>query len=339
MKKFTKTVATLLIAMGVFTSCDQNLTEELIASEESTEISNEEIKSAVETLSFKYSITAINDNDTEVIVSSDEELTSYGERNRKIRIVFPIDITVDSETITVNNKEEMKALVGKKKSNHRKQPFELVFPVTVTTADGDLVLEDKAAFKGYRETLEEKTRPTFVFPISVVFEEETIVINSEEELKALNPKKGDRPARPELVFPVSVLAADGDLIIEDKEAFKVYRNSLKKGTHPEFVFPISLIIDEETVVVNNEDELKALMPKRGHKPARPELVFPVSVVTEDGNLEIADQEAMKTYASSLEEGIRPIFVFPISFIIKGETVVVNSVEELKALKSKKRERK
>ena len=99
MKKFTNTVAALFIAMGVLTSCDQNLTEELIASEESTEISNEEIKSAVETLSFKYSITAINDDDTEVIVSSDDELTSYGERNGKVRIVFPIDITVDGASI------------------------------------------------------------------------------------------------------------------------------------------------------------------------------------------------------------------------------------------------
>lgn len=263
MKKFTNTVAALLIAMGVLTSCDQSLTEELISSEDSTELSSDEIKSAVETMSFKYSITAVNDDATETTISSDEELTSYAERNGKARIVFPIDITVDGETITVNSKEEMKALVGNKKRNHRKPPFELVFPVSVATTDGEIVVEDKEAFKAYRESLEEGTHPAFVYPISVVFEEETVVINSEEELKALKPEKGDKPARPELVFPISVVTADGDLEIADEESFKAYKESLEEGTRPEFVFPISLIFDEETVVVNDEDELKALMPKKG----------------------------------------------------------------------------
>lgn len=263
MKKFTSTIGALLIAMGVFTSCDQSLTEELIATEESSDISNEEIKSAVETLSFKYAITAVNDDDTEIVISSDEELTDYGNRNKKAKIVFPIEITVDGETITISSKEEMKALIGEKKKNHRTPPFSLVYPVTVTTVDGDVSIEDKEAFKAYRESLEEGTKPALVFPISVIIEEETIVINSEEELLALKPEKGDRPAKPELVYPISVVTADGDVEIADKETLKAYKESLEEGTHPEFVYPISVIVEEETVVVNNEDELKALLPKRG----------------------------------------------------------------------------
>lgn len=336
MKKFTNTVAALLIAMGVFTSCDQSLTEEIIASDTSEELSNEDIKSAVETLSFKYSITAVNDDDTEVVITNDEELTEYGERNGRAKIVYPIEITVDGETITVNSKEEMKALIGKKKGKHRRPPFELVFPVNVATADGEVTIEDKESFKAYRESLEEGTKPAFVYPISVIMDEETIVVNSEEELEALKPEKGDRPARPELVFPVSVVTADGDLEIADADAMKAYKETLEEGTRPEFVYPISIIVDEETIVVNSEEELEALKPE---KPAKPELVFPVSVVTADGDVEIADADALKDYKETLEEGTRPEFVFPISVIVDEETIVVNNTDELKALMPKKGRRK
>jgi hypothetical protein len=332
MKKFTNTIMALLVVIGVLTSCDQNLTEELIAIEDSTEISSDEIKSAVETLSFKYSITAVNDDDRKTTISSDEELTAYSEKNTRGKFVFPIEITVDGKTITVNDKSEMKALIGKKRRNHRKPNFTLVFPVTVATADGDVIVEDREAFKACRESLEEGTHPAFVYPISVVYKEETIIINSEEALKALKPERGEKPTRPELVFPVSVVTADGDLEITNKDAMKAYKETLEEGIRPEFVFPMSVIVHEKTVVVNNEEELKALMPKKRN---RLELVFPVSVVTTVGDLEIADQNAMKAYKETLEEGTHFEFVFPIYVIVHEKTVLVNNEAELKALKPKK----
>jgi hypothetical protein len=352
MKKFTKTVAALLLGMAIFTSCDQSLTEDLVSTNETietSELSSDEINSAIETMAFKYNISAIADDDSEVLISNDKELSEYVQKNRKARIVFPIDITVDGETITVNSKGEMKALVGKKKRGHNKPPFKLVFPVTVSTESGSIEIEDKEAFKAYRESLEKGTHPTFIYPISVIVDEETIVINSEEELKALRPEKGERRKRPELVFPVSVTTEAGDIEIADKEAMKTYKGTLEKGTHPAFVFPISLIINEDTVTVTNEDELKALFPKKGkgpkgdrahgERPNRPKLIFPISVTTDAGDIEIADKEAMKVYVDTLEKGTHPTFVFPISLLINKETVTVNSEEELKALKPKKGRKK
>jgi hypothetical protein len=340
MKKFTKSIAVLLIAMGVFTSCNQNQTEELVISEESAELSNEEIKSAIETMSFKYSIKVINDDDLEITISSDEELASYGDRTKKAKIVFPIYISVDGETITINNKEEMKALVRKKKKSHRKQPFEIIFPVTISTVEGNLVLDDKEAFKAYRESLEQGIYPTIVYPISVIFEEETLIINSETELKAL---KTDKTSRPTFLFPVSVKTTDGDLEISDAISLKTYRETLEEGTYTEFVFPISVIIDEEIVIVQNNDELNVLMPTKGDKSkgtksSHIEFVFPVSVVTTDGSLEVSDAGSLKLYRETLEEGSYAEFVFPISVIIDEETIIVNNQEELKALKNKKRTR-
>ncbi|WP_139957241.1 hypothetical protein [Flavicella sediminum] len=353
MKRFTNTVAILAVAMTVFTSCQENASEDLVGTALATtqDLTSDEISSAIETMAINYSITVIGEDDGTLEISNDDELAEYGKKHAKPRIEFPIEITVDGEVITVNSKEELKALIGNKKKNHRTPPFELVFPVSVTTEDGTQEIADKEAFKAYRESLEKGTHPAFVFPISVIIDEETIVVNSEEELKELMPAN-DRPARPEFVFPVSVTTETGTEEIADQEAFKTYVQSLEEGTHPAFVFPISVVIDEETIAVNSEEELKTLMPKKGDKGgreggqkpgqggegqagARPEFVFPLSVTTEAGTEEIADQEAFKTYVQSLEEGTHPTFVFPISVVIDEETTVVNSEEELKALMPKK----
>ena len=345
MKRFTKTVATVIMSMAIFASCQQNLTEDLAESEalneaaSGTDLSSEEIISAADNISISYSITAIADDNSEIEITNDASLKEYGNKNKKPRIKFPIEIVVDGETVTVNTKEELKALIGESKKGHRPPPFELVFPVTVTTATGDLVIADKEAFKAHIDSLEKGTRPAFVFPISIIINDETTVVNSEEELKAIldaNKPDNDRPERPEFVFPISVVTATGNLEIADEAAMKAYVDTLEKGTHPTFVFPISLIIDDETVIVNNEEELKALMPKKGgERPERPEFVFPISVVTATGNLDIADEAAMKAYMDTLEKGTHPTFVFPISLIIDNETVVVNNEEELKALMPKK----
>ena len=68
-----------------------------------------------------------------------------------------------------------------------------------------------------------------------------------------------------MVFPVSVVTEDGNLEIEDKEAMQAYKETLEEGTRPEFVFPITVRIDSEEFTVNDEDELKALFPKKRKK--------------------------------------------------------------------------
>ena len=72
-----------------------------ITSETLTEsdLSSEELASAVETLSIHYSITVISDDNSEVEINSDADLTSYSKSYGKAKIKFPIEITVDGETI------------------------------------------------------------------------------------------------------------------------------------------------------------------------------------------------------------------------------------------------
>jgi len=62
MKRFTNTISSLLIAMALLTSCGESAVKENSGSETLTEsdLSSEELASAVETLSIRYSITVIS---------------------------------------------------------------------------------------------------------------------------------------------------------------------------------------------------------------------------------------------------------------------------------------
>ena len=162
-----------------------------ITSETLTEsdLSSEELASAVETLSIRYSITVISDDNSEVEINSDADLTSYSKSYGKAKIKFPIEITVDGETILIEDHKELKALIGRKKKGQRPPPFKLVYPISVNTAEGVLEIADREAMKTYKQSLEKGVRPEFVFPISVTVGEDEIEVNSKEALKKLFQKR------------------------------------------------------------------------------------------------------------------------------------------------------
>ena len=165
-----------------------------ITSETLTEsdLSSEELASAVETLSIRYSITVISDDNSEVEINSDADLTSYSKSYGKAKIKFPIEITVDGETILIEDHKELKALIGRKKKGQRPPPFKLVYPISVNTAKGVLEIADREAMKAYKQSLEKGVRPEFVFPISVTVGEDEIEVNSKEALKKIFHKRKRR---------------------------------------------------------------------------------------------------------------------------------------------------
>jgi len=195
MKRFTNTISSLLIAMALLlTSCGESAVKEISGSETLTEsdLSSEELASAVETLSIRYSITVISDDNSEVEINSDADLTSYSKSYGKAKIKFPIEITVDGETILIEDHKELKALIGRKKKGQRPPPFKLVYPISVNTAEGVLEIADREAMKAYKQSLEKGVRPEFVFPISVTVGEDEIEVNSKEALKKLFHKRKRR---------------------------------------------------------------------------------------------------------------------------------------------------
>ena len=172
----------------------ENAVKEISGSETLTEseFSREELASAVETLEISYSITVISDDNSEFKINSDSDLTSYSKRTGKAKIKFPIEITVDGETILIQDHKELKALIVRKKKGHRHTSFKLVYPISVNTAEGVLEIADREAMKTYKQSLEKGVRPEFVFPISVTVGEDETEVNSKEALKKLFHKRKKR---------------------------------------------------------------------------------------------------------------------------------------------------
>ena len=259
------------MAMALLTSCGENAVKEISGSETLTEseFSSEELDSAVETLEISYSITLISDDNSEFKINSDADLTSYSKRYGKANIKFPIEITVDGETIIIEDHKELKALIGKKKKGQRPPPFKLVYPISVNTTEGVLEIADREAMKNYKKSREKGVRLKFVFPNTRKVGEDKNKVNNKEALKKpLQKRKRRGHKRRKLVYPISVNTAEGVLEIADRKAMKVYKQSLEKGVRLEFVFPISVKVGEDEIEVNSKEALKKLLQKRkrrGHK--------------------------------------------------------------------------
>lgn len=329
MKVFTKTFIALTIIVSSLVSCQDSITEDLDLFEAEASLTHEDVTNIVETMIVSYPVAAIANNSATTILTNDFDLEDYAAATSRPQINFPFDITVDGETVTITDMKQLKTLIKAHKG--RKKP-EFVFPISVELVDGSTQeIADKDALRGYLDSLDEGVKPIFVFPLSVKVKDQIIEVSNEEELKAFigRPAKGRRP---HLVFPLSVeLDGGGTLEIADKEEFKAYLDTLADGVKPVFVFPISVEKNGETIVVNSQEEFDALV-KKPKKGKRPEFVFPVSVVLDGGGtFEIADIDALKAYHESLGKGIRPTYVFPLSIIKDGETIVINSQEELDAL--------
>jgi len=103
---------------------------------------------------------------------------------------------------------------------------------------------------------------------------------------------------------------------------------------PRINFPFDITIDGKVITISNIKLLKKLIKKYiGHK--KPRFVFPVSVELEDGSAqEIADKEGLRAYLDSLDEGVKPVFVFPLSVLINGKTIEVSNANELIAIMGK-----
>ena len=175
-----------------FTNSDDDTST--ITSETLTEsdLSSEELAYALETLSIHYSFTVTLEDNSEVEISSDADLNSYSKNYGKTKIKFPIEITVDGETVHIEDHKELKALIGRKKKGQRPPPFKFVYPISVNTAKGVLEIADREAMKAYKQSLEKGVRPEFVFPISVTVGEDEIEVNSKEALKKLFHKRKKR---------------------------------------------------------------------------------------------------------------------------------------------------
>lgn len=166
----------------------------------------------------------------------------------------------------------------------------------------------------------------------------------------------------EFVFPVTIAFPDSTTAevgsyAEMREAIKTWREAnLDVQGRPSLVFPLSLLDENgEVVVVESKEQLVELGIKciRGyfgkHGPKRPKhhhgdhdfcftLAFPVTMQFPNGDTVTYDTKealhaALKEWRINHRGPARPRPTFPFNVTLKdGTSQVINSVEDLKALK-------
>ena len=252
---------------------------------------------------------------------------------------------------------------GGRHGGKRRIHFELIYPVSFTMPDGTTITVDskqdfrEQAKSWYEANPETQGKPSLVFPVEVIVDEEIIPINSEEEMKAFKERllEESRERPYEFVFPISFIMPDGTTLTanseeELKELIKAwYEANPDTKERPELVYPVDLMLaDGEIITINSEEEMrefkKSIREGHGHGHRPFEFVFPVSFTMPDGSTIMANSgkelyELIKAwYEANPESEEEPELVFPVDLELKdGEIITINSQEEMEEFLEELRE--
>ncbi len=240
------------------------------------------------------------DGSTITVASDDEsgwsELKSWYESNdaydSRPSIQYPIDIVFDSEegeiSETIHNDEDMNlALEECKEALYEdrdwieKECYKLVFPVTFVMPDGSTITvasDDESGWselKSWYESNESEEEPSLQYPVEIIRDteqgEETIVINSEEELAEVKETcrdyfedSDDSEECFEYLYPITFVMPDGSTItVQNEDGLLIlhrwYEENSGYEEEPVLQYPVSVVLETEegetTLVVNSETEI------------------------------------------------------------------------------------
>ena len=163
--------------------------------------------------------------------------------------------------------------------------FTLEFPVSFNMPDGSLVTveaddeENWAEIKTWYETNQDsEERPTMQFPVGILFDEESLIIENQEEMRSAYqecyPKRDGEWSRDRdetcfyLVYPVTYVMPDGSTISvtsDDEDGWSDlkdwYEENEDSEDKPELQYPVDIVVETEegssTVTINGEEEMAA----------------------------------------------------------------------------------
>ena len=249
-----------------------------------------------------FPVTFIMPDGSSITVESDDEsgwseLKSWYESNdaydSRPNIQYPVDIVFDSEegeiNETINNDEDMnlaieqcKEALYEERDRIEKACYDLVFPVTFIMPDGSSITvesDDESGWselKLWYESNESEEEPGLQYPVEIIRDteqgEETIVINSEEELAEVKETcrdyiedSDDSEDCFEYLFPVTFVMPDGSSITVESDdesgwsELKLWYESNESEEEPVLQYPVSVVLENEegetTLVVNSETEI------------------------------------------------------------------------------------
>ena len=258
--------------------------------------------------------------------------------------------------------------------------FTLEFPVSFNMPDGSLVTveaddeESWAEIKTWYETNQDsEERPTMQFPVGILFDEESLVIENQEEMRSAYqecfPKRDGEWSRDgdetcfTLVFPVNYVMPDGSTISvtsDDEDGWSDlkdwYEENGDSEDKPELQYPVDIVVETEegssTVTINGEEEMAAAK-RECHTEWEEdwdedderdcfEYVLPVTFLMPDGStITVEDEEGWYSLRVWYEENRgyeeEPSIQYPIDISQETEegsiTVTLTSGEEMEEVYS------
>ena len=258
--------------------------------------------------------------------------------------------------------------------------FTLEFPVSFNMPDGSLVTveaddeENWAEIKIWYETNQDsEERPTMQFPVGILFDEESLVIEDQEEMRSAYqecyPKRDGEWSRDRdetcfyLVYPVTYVMPDGSTISvtsDDEDGWSDlkdwYEENEDSEDKPELQYPVDIVVETEegssTVTINGEEEMAAAK-RECHTEWEEdwdedderdcfEYVLPVTFLMPDGStITVEDEEGWYSLRVWYEENRgyeeEPSIQYPIDISQETEegliTVTLTSGEEMEEVYS------
>ena len=235
------------------------------------------------------------DGSTFIVTSNDEEGWSdikhwYDENedtDQRPEMLFPINILIDEELITINNNSELIGVYSQCRPDYYRDEyyygkedwecFELVFPVTFEMPDGStftVTSDDEEGWSDIKDWYDENNseeKPLLHYPVNIVFdyEEGNVTINNDEEMREAEAacREWDDVDSEwdcfEIVLPVTIIMPDGStMIIEDEEEGWMQIDSWYEDNdfeeEPTLQYPVDILYDDEegqiTVTINSDEE-------------------------------------------------------------------------------------
>ena len=217
----------------------------------------------------------------------------------------------------------------------------------------------------YEANPESEEKPELQFPVNVEFDDETITVNSAEELRELTQEcwrdQSEERECFELVFPVTFIMPDGSMITVEtddnagwQEVKDWYDANPDSEERPTLQFPVDITYETEdgdtTLTVNNDEEMEYVKRRcweewgdDGSEDDEEcyEFVLPISFTMPDGTtITIENEEGWLSlrewYMNNSESEEEPLLQYPVNIVLfndEGEetTVTINNEEEMNAL--------
>ena len=248
--------------------------------------------------------------------------------------------------------------------------FELVFPVTFDMPDGSTITvssDDEDGWAEIRVWYEAnpaaEERPALQYPVVIFFEEESITIDSDEDMReAYGECYADRDGWGrkrecfELVYPITFTMPDGSSITietDDEAGWDELKNWYDENegyeeVRPELEYPVDIVYEtnagDSIVTINTEEEMMIVKQECREEFDENrecfELVLPVTYLMPDGtSITIEDEDGYMTLREWYEENQseeEPALQYPVDIVYETDegdvTVTINNEEEMNAFR-------